>query len=180
MKVKKLIKKLLRRDLTYQEKLKKKGLKYGENFSVEGGVIIDDSHCWLIDIGDNVTLAPRVHILAHDASTKKFLGFTRIGRVRIGSNVFVGANSIILPGIQIGDNVIIGAGTVVTKNVPAGSVVVGNPARFIKSTSIYLEEQKDRMTTCRVFDESYKDGRITNEMKTEMINALNGSEGYIV
>lgn len=44
----------------------------GDNFHAQEGVIIDPGHCWLIEIGNNVTLAPRVHILAHDASTKIF------------------------------------------------------------------------------------------------------------
>ena len=60
------------------EKLMKMGMKVGENFKRLNGVILDPSHCWLIDIGDNVTLAPRVHIMCHDASTKQFLGVTKI------------------------------------------------------------------------------------------------------
>ena len=63
------------------------GLRVGVNFNRLNGVIIDPAHCWLITIGDNVTLAPRVHILAHDASTKNYLNFTKIGRVNIGNNV---------------------------------------------------------------------------------------------
>ena len=72
------------------DKLKKDGLIFGKNFDTQYGVIIDPGHCWLIEIGDNVTLAPRVHILAHDASMKKFLGYTKIAPVKIGNNVFVG------------------------------------------------------------------------------------------
>lgn len=63
-----------------------------------GEVIIDPGHCWLIELGDDVTLAPRVHSLAHDASTKRELGYTRIAKVKIGSNVFIGAGSIVLSG----------------------------------------------------------------------------------
>ena len=55
-------------------------------------------------------MAPHVQILAHDASTKRYLGYTKIGRVLIGNNVFVGAGTIILPSVAIGNNVIIGAG----------------------------------------------------------------------
>ena len=50
-----------------------------------GECIIDPGHCWLISVGDRVTLAPRVHILAHDASLKETLGYTKIGRVKIGN-----------------------------------------------------------------------------------------------
>ena len=86
------------------EQLVSMGMKVGKNFARLNGVILDPSHCWLIEIGDNVTMAPRVHILCHDASTKHFLNYTKIGRVRIGSNVFIGASTVVLPGVTIGDN----------------------------------------------------------------------------
>ena len=58
------------------EKLISMGMKVGQNFGRLHGVILDPSHCWLIEIGDNVTMAPRVHVLCHDASTKVHLGYT--------------------------------------------------------------------------------------------------------
>ena len=54
------------------EKLISMGMKVGEGFRRLSGVILDPSHCWLIEIGNHVTMAPRVHILCHDASTKRF------------------------------------------------------------------------------------------------------------
>ena len=57
------------------------------------------------------------------------------GCVHVGDNAMVGAGAVILPRIQIEENAVIGAGAVVTKNVPAGSVVVGNPARVVRSHS---------------------------------------------
>ena len=59
--------------------LVKKGLTIGENVFINFGCIIDESFCWCISIGNNVTLAPNVHILAHDASTKNELGYTKLG-----------------------------------------------------------------------------------------------------
>ena len=113
------------------EKLIKMGMKVGKNFGRLNGVILDPSHCWLISIGDNVTMAPRVHILCHDASTKQFLGHTKIGRVNIGDNVFIGAESVILPNVTIGDNSIIGANSTVTHNIPDNVVAAGSPAKII-------------------------------------------------
>lgn len=52
--------------------------------------------------------------------------------VKIGNNVWIGMNAIILKGVTIGDNSVIGAGAVVTKDVPANVVVVGNPAKVVK------------------------------------------------
>lgn len=108
-----------------------------------GECIIDPGHCWLISIGDNVTLAPRVHILAHDASTKRILGYTLIGRVTIGNNVFIGAGSIILPNVKIGNNVIVGAGSVVSRTIPDNSAALGTPARIICSYEEFVEKRKN-------------------------------------
>jgi len=52
--------------------------------------------------------------------------------VVIGKNVWIGANSVILPGVKIGNTSVIGAGSTVTEDVPPLSVAVGNPAKIIK------------------------------------------------
>lgn len=126
-------------------KLLMRGLKIGRNFNRMSGVIIDPTHCYHISIGDNVTLAPRVHILAHDASTAMFLGKVRAANVKIGNEVFVGTGSIILPGVHIGNRVIIGAGSVVTQKIPDNSVAVGNPCKVICSLDSYLEKERAKM-----------------------------------
>lgn len=58
----------------------------------------------------------------------------------IGDNVFVGSNSVILPGVKIGDNVVIGAGSIVTKNIPSNTIAVGNPCKVIKNKNPYHED----------------------------------------
>ena len=126
------------------EKLISMGMTVGKNFNRLQGTILDPAHCWLITIGNDVTMAPRVHILCHDASTKKFLGYTKIGRVDIGSNVFIGAESVVLPGVTIGNNVIIGANSTVTHNIPDNCVAAGSPARVICSLDDYLAKEKAR------------------------------------
>jgi len=156
------------------------GFKHGERCAFMGEVIIDPGHCWLIEVGDDVTLAPRVHVLAHDASTKRELGYTRIARVRIGNNVFVGAGSIILPGVTIGDNVIIGAGSVVTKDIPGDSVAVGNPCTVITTYTEYMARKRAELQQGIKFDKSYQINSITDEKKQEMIEKLEASAGYIV
>ena len=137
------------------DKLVGRGLVVGKDFKRMGGVIIDPSHCWHIKIGDNVTLAPRVHILAHDACSGLFLGYTRVSNVIIGNNVFIGAGSIVLPGVSIGNNVVIGAGSVVSRDIPDNCVAVGNPARVIKTIDEYLNREKGRMKANNMFGEEY-------------------------
>ncbi|GAC1404504.1 MAG: hypothetical protein NVSMB64_07840 [Candidatus Velthaea sp.] len=103
------------------------------------GVVIDYSHCHLISIGADTVIAPRVHVLAHDASMKRHLDYTFVARTTIGKRVFVGAGSIILPGTTIGDNVIVGAGSVVRDDIAPGLVVAGNPARVLSTTAGFLQ-----------------------------------------
>lgn len=160
--------------------LVKMGLKVGKNFIRQGGCIIDECHCWLISIGDNVTLAPGVRILAHDASTKRQLGYTKIGLVCIGNNVFIGANSVILPNVNIGDNVIIGAGAVVTRDIPQDSVAVGNPAKVISNTNEHLKKHKDLLENRPVFDKRWTvKFNISDSQKKEMVEKLKDGIGYV-
>jgi acetyltransferase-like isoleucine patch superfamily enzyme len=57
--------------------------------------------------------------------------------ILIGNNVWIGMNTVVLPGITIGDNVAIGANSVVTKNIPANSIAAGNPCRVIRAKAPY-------------------------------------------
>lgn len=155
------------------------GLSVGKNFHVQEGVIIDPGHCWLIEIGDNVTLAPRVHILAHDASMYVHLGYARIGKVVIGNNCFLGAGTIVLPGVCIDDNTIVGAGSVVTKSLIGGGVYAGNPCKKIYEYDEWINREKINISNCPVYDESYRIGNITDDMKKEMKEQLS-KFGYIV
>ena len=148
-----------------------------------GQNIIDPTHCWHIEIGNNVVLAPRVHILAHDASTGLFLGYTKVSNVKIGNNVFIGAGSIVLPGVTIGDNVVIGAGSIVSRDIPTNSVAVGNPAKVICSLEEYLSKEKKLMNTENTFDEEFtlRNKHFTKKQKKEMIDACDKyGKGYII
>jgi len=163
------------------KKLIKRGLVVGKNLSIQGEVIIDESHCWHITIGDDVTLADGVHILSHDASTKKHLNYTKIGKVKIGNQVFIGASSIILPGVTIGDDVIVGAGSVVTRDIPDRVVSAGNPARVICSLDDFLSRKKTEMEIFPCFGEEYTLRKnVTDEMKMEMNQKMKDKFGYVI
>lgn len=97
-----------------------------------------------VEIGDNFISAPGSMILTHDSSLLFHAKKYRIEKVKIGDNVFLGANAIILPGVTIGNSVIIGAGAVVTKDVPDNCVVAGNPARIICSVEDYIQKCKEK------------------------------------
>lgn len=162
------------------ERLISMGMKVGKNFGRLNGVILDPSHCWLIEIGDNVTMAPRVHVLCHDASTKTFIGKTKIARVTIGNNVFIGAESVILPGVTIGNDVIIGSNSTVTHNVPDGSVVAGSPARVICTLEQYLTKENERMEISPCYSEEYTLRKnVSIEKRLQQKEELYDKVGYI-
>ncbi len=85
-----------------------------------------------IYIDDDVRIALNVSILTnnHDLYDRDIL---TVKDIHICKNVWVGAGATILPGVTIGENAVVGAGSVVTHNVPANSVVVGNPAKVIRT-----------------------------------------------
>lgn len=162
------------------ERLIKMGMTVGERFVRLNGVILDPSHCWLIQIGNNVTMAPRVHVLCHDASTKKWLNYTRIGRVTIGDNVFIGAESVILPGVKIGDNVVIGANSTVTHSIPSNCVAVGAPARAIGSLEDFVDRNRKEMERVPCYGEEYTLRKnVSMEKRMKQKAELQHCMGYI-
>lgn len=163
------------------ETLVRMGMIVGRNFKRLHGFILDPAHCWLISIGDDVTMAPRVHVLAHDASTFQHLGYTKIGKVKIGNNVFIGAETVILPNVTIGDNVVIGSNSTVSRDVPSNSVIAGNPARYICSIEVFVEKNRQLMKERPCYDESYTTrGFIDSEKKLQMSNELSNGQGFVV
>ena len=163
------------------EQLKKMGLRVGKNFDPQLGFELDPSHCWLIDIGDNVTFAPHVQVLAHDASMHNVLGYTKIGCVRIGNGVFIGAGSVVLPNVKIGDNSIIGAGSVVTKDVPPNVVCAGNPARVLSTLDEFIDKNRELMKKSFLYQEEYTlRGNISEAKKNQQREELKKKNGYVV
>lgn len=85
-----------------------------------------------------------VKFITHDGGTliyRQYIPDLEITKpIKIGDNVYIGNNVIILPGVTIGNNVVIGAGAVVSKSIPDNSVAVGVPARVIKTADEYFEK----------------------------------------
>lgn len=150
MSLKSIVKIFLKRDdETVVDRMKKYGATIGNNVHIYG--YVDLGHAQLITIGDNVTISDAA-LLAHDASTQLALGYSKIGRITIGNEVFIGYGAIILPNVKIGNKVIVGAGAIVNRDVPDNSVVAGNPARVIGSYEDYIEKNRALMSEKPIFE----------------------------
>ena len=111
-------------------------MKIGKQTSFALMVMPDIMFPEKITVGKNSIIGYNTTILAHEYLIKEY----RIGEVRIGDEVMIGANTTILPGISIGDQAVVSAGTLIHKDVPAGAFVGGNPMRIIYTK----EEMEDR------------------------------------
>jgi acetyltransferase-like isoleucine patch superfamily enzyme len=103
-------------------------MEVGEQTAVALMVMVDIMFPELIRIGRNSVIGYNTTILAHEYLLEEY----RLGEVRIGDRVLIGANSTILPGVTIGDGAVVAAGTVVHKDVAPGAFVGGNPMQVIR------------------------------------------------
>lgn len=125
-------------------------IEVGENFFANYNFTILD--VGKVIIGDNAQIAPNVSIYTaghpiHPDSRNS--GYEYGIGITIGDNVWIGGNTVILPGVHIGNNVVIGAGSVVTKDIPDNYIAVGNPCRLVRRIT---EEDREYYYKDRKFD----------------------------
>lgn len=163
------------------ERLKDEGLEIGERCFIGRGVLIDPVCCWLITIGNQCTFAPDAMVLAHDASTKRVIGYTIVQRTTIGDRVYVGARAIILPGVTIGADAVVGAGAVVSRDVAPGEIVVGNPARVVATVAAHAEKHRRALETTPLFTgPGWKlSAGLSPARRQEMRRLLHDTHGYV-
>jgi acetyltransferase-like isoleucine patch superfamily enzyme len=106
------------------------GKGVAQYFANSGGCYVQGIN--KVYIGDHTIFAPGVKIISANHDKKDYHSHDKsISSVRIGKNCWLGANSVILPGVELGDNVIVGAGAVVTKSFPENVILGGVPAKII-------------------------------------------------
>ena len=118
--------------------LRKLGFKVGKNVYIGPGLTMSiglRDKSMLLEIGDRVSFGPNVTLIlaSHPGRSelcKKLRFPPRI--IMIGSDSWLGANSVIMPDVTIGKSSVVGAGAVVTKSVPDNTIVAGVPAKIIR------------------------------------------------
>lgn len=106
------------------------GKGVAQYFANSGGCYVQGIN--KVYIGDHSIFAPGVKIISANHDKKDYHSHDKsISPIRIGKNCWLGANSVILPGVELGDNVIVGAGAVVTKSFPENVILAGVPAKII-------------------------------------------------
>lgn len=108
-------------------------IEIGKNFYSNHNLIILDGN--KVTFGDNVFIAPNCsfYTAGHPIDVEqRNKGLEYAKPIKIGNNVWIGGNVVVLPGVTIGDNVTIGAGSIVTKNIPSNVIAYGNPCRVVK------------------------------------------------
>jgi acetyltransferase-like isoleucine patch superfamily enzyme len=126
--------------LPLEKQAKLAGVKIGVNNFIASKFW--SSEPYLIEIGNNCQITNGVKFFTHggaQAIRKDYPKFDCFGKVSIGDYVYIGTNSLIMPGVSIGDNVLVAAGSVVSKSIPSGYVVGGNPAKIICTLRKYIE-----------------------------------------
>ena len=138
----------------------KKGVVIGDDAHIYSNIATTESY--LIKIGNNVTISNGVSFITHDNSISKVLLNVSdlFGRIEIGDNCFIGAHSIIMPGVTLANNTIVAAGSVVTKSVMEdGCIIGGNPAvkiGTIKALGLKYKEYAINISGLKEDEKRYK------------------------
>lgn len=183
--IKKLYNRFFSKGSNYDEEiayLVSKGMTIGDNCHFYSSDSFDHIYPHLISFGNNVTVSTNVTILAHDASTNVVNCGTKLGRVTVGSNVFIGTGTTILCNTNIGNNVVIGAASLVNHDLPDDGVYAGVPARRICSIQEYEQKCKalrDNTPDLSKIKPWYEWFDATAEDRQKMKDLLSNTVGFI-
>jgi len=139
------------------------GLKVGKNVYIMEDAEFDYHYPFLIEIGDNCRISKGVRILAHDATTFRELGVTRIAPVKILEGTFIGERAVILPGVTVGPHALIAAGSIVNRDIGEDKAVAGNPARPYGTYTDLINKYRDIAISSKVFNkQDIESGSVTS------------------
>jgi acyl-[acyl carrier protein]--UDP-N-acetylglucosamine O-acyltransferase len=133
----------------YLQLLRNQGAHIGRKVFARA-LSVEEKFARLLCIEDDVVFAYGVRIILHDSALNNRYGVpVRFGKVIVRKGAYIGARSIILPGVEIGEGAIVGAGSLVTRDIPPDSVAYGVPARVMGTTKDLKERFLEEMNRCR-------------------------------
>jgi len=150
--------------------LRKRGMKIGSDCQINTLLF---SEPFLVEIGNHVAIAGGTEFITHDGAIWCFRDEIKdgdiFGKIKVGNNVFIGNNCVLLPNTTIGDNCIIGIESIVRGQFPDNSVIIGNPAKVIYQTNIQrlMYKQNKGLLITHNLSESEKNEVIKNHFKEE-------------
>lgn len=132
----------------YKKYLRLGGVEIGSNAFISPFAQVDLTRGTVV-IGDDVTITAGTRVLSHSSiAAERHPEDRRRKKTKINDGVFIGVNSVIMPGVTVGENAVVGAGSIVTKDVTKDAVVAGNPAEPIGKQNI-VDRQIGTSTTGR-------------------------------
>jgi acetyltransferase-like isoleucine patch superfamily enzyme len=148
---------------------RKKGAIIGEDAEIYSTANFG-SEPYLISIGNHVRINHGVQLVTHDGGVWTLRGLypehrevDLFGRIKIGNNVHIGTNAIVMPNVTIGDNCIIGCGAIVTRDIPGNSIAAGVPARVIEDIDTYLHKNKEKFDYTKPLSQEHKEAYLKNK-----------------
>ena len=151
--------------------LRKQGMKIGQDCHLN--TMSFSTEPYLIEIGDHVAIAGGTVFITHDGAIwcfrDEFNNADLFGKIKIGNNVFIGNNCVILSNTEIGDNCIVGAGSVIRGKFQNNSVIIGNPAKVVSTMSIqkFLYRQNLGLLNIKHLSDSQKNITIKKHFNIE-------------
>jgi acetyltransferase-like isoleucine patch superfamily enzyme len=151
--------------------LRKQGMKIGQDCHLN--TMSFSTEPFLIEIGDHVAIAGGTVFITHDGAIwcfrEEYSNADVFGKIKIGNNVFIGNNCIILSNTEIGNNCIVGAGSVVRGKFQSNSVIIGNPAKVVSTMNIqkFLYRQNAGLLNIKHLSDAEKNEIIKKHFNAE-------------
>lgn len=152
--------------------LRKLGAKIGNKTRLNCKVQAFGTEPFLIEVGEDCLFSDNVHFITHDGGVKVlnsldyFSGkrMDKLGKIKVGNNVYIGMGAYIMPNVSIGDNVIIGSNSIITHSIPSNVVVAGIPGRVICDIEEYYKKNINCFYPTAAMNSKEKEQFIKNKL----------------
>jgi maltose O-acetyltransferase len=154
------------------------GAVIGARFQPASGFFLTRNDCPFVTIGDDVVCGPQVMLIAHDASLRNQIDYTRTRPIAIGSSAFIGARAVILPGVTVGEGSIVAAGSVVDRDVEPYTIVAGNRAVVVGKVDDLVAKWRGLASAGPTFGPGWKDKLLSGSGQQFLRRSVGDGSGW--